>query len=629
MLIFKAFLPPYLWQPPFSEFVAYISLAGLALAAVGAWSVLRQKPPATSQNTALAQGRALLVLAVLGVFLAFGAYNPVYYLLYRAIPGFDLFRAPARWLLLYSFGAASLVSFGMEALSRLAGSRHRIRPGTWQMAIALLVVIELFLAGRRLAYNEPTSPAAYDSLRSAPGHLLASQLAAPTEPSRFLSLSDIGYDPGDMADLQAMYSDELSEDAIYDLIVASKMKEVLAFNLPLRYRLATVDGYDGGLLPIKQYVSLERLFLSEDEIWPDGRLRQQLRTIPPARLMALLGVEFVITDKTQDVWIDDVYYDLEHTVPLGRVTLTDLPEFETTHLGLVSYLADAADVPDGTPVGRVIVTDTMGSQVAVTLRAGEHTAEGVYAARPTAHRQASVGHIWRDNTQGYDYVTLLALGRQLEPAAISVEAMEAGPQLNLRGLSLVDQQTGTSRSLSVDPNFKLVHSGDVKVYEHLKTLPRAFVVHQARVIDDDEEALKILRDPAFDPAEEVILASGRDLAGRPNQAEVELVSYGAEEVKINARLESPGYLVVSDTHYPGWIASVNGQIVPIHRANLYFRAIALEPGEHEVIFRYDPASVEIGLGIGLFTWLVWLLAFAGVAYATMGARTGRKKTIEV
>ena len=67
------------------------------------------------------------------------------------------------------------------------------------------------------------------------------------------------YDPGDLTDLQAMYGDDLPEEAVYDLIVATKMKEVLAYNLPLRYRLFSVDGYDGGLLPIKDYVTLERL----------------------------------------------------------------------------------------------------------------------------------------------------------------------------------------------------------------------------------------------------------------------------------------------------------------------------------------------------------------------------------
>jgi hypothetical protein len=396
-LVFKAFLPPLLWEPPFSEYVAYVGLVGLALAAVGAWAVLRRKRP----------GGAVLGLALLGLFLAFGAYNPVYYLLYKLVPGFDLFRAPARWLLLYTFGVAILAGIGLETLGEIvrgrAGSRDPAGARLWAGALVLLLVLELFVAGRRLAYNRPTAPAAFDSQRTAPSHLLADAASpSPGKPAgelfRFLSMSDIRYDPGDMGDLQAMYGSELSQEAIYDLIVATKMKEVLAFNLPLRYRLFSVDGYDGGLLPIKDYVTLERLFLAEDEIWPDGRLRQQLRRVPPARLLSLLNVKYVITDKTQDVWIDDVFYDLEHTTPLGEVQLSGLPNFQATHLGVVSYLTGTADLENRMPVALVTITGTQGTVLTTTLLAGEHTAEGLYLEGEVAHRQARVGHQWRTTT---------------------------------------------------------------------------------------------------------------------------------------------------------------------------------------------------------------------------------------
>ncbi|MFN2185943.1 MAG: hypothetical protein ACK2UU_18325, partial [Anaerolineae bacterium] len=195
-LVFKAFLPPLLWEPPFSEYVAYVGLIGLALAAIGAWAVLRRKR----------SGGALLILALIGVLLAFGAYNPVYWLLYKLVPGFNLFRAPARWLLLYTFGAAILAGIGLEMLPwpfRAPASEHPSRwaavaRSAWKPALALLLVLELLVAGRQLAYSRPTAPAAFDSMRTAPSHLLAdATYGSPGEPFRFLSMSDIGYDPGD------------------------------------------------------------------------------------------------------------------------------------------------------------------------------------------------------------------------------------------------------------------------------------------------------------------------------------------------------------------------------------------------------------------------------------------------
>jgi hypothetical protein len=397
------------------------------------------------------------------------------------------------------------------------------------------------------------------------------------------------------------------------------MKEVLAYNLPMRYRLFSVDGYDGGLLPTRDYVTLERLFLSEDKISPDGRLRQQLRQVPPARLLSLLNVKYVITDKTQDVWINDVFYDLEHTVALGKVTLTDLPDFEASHLGVVSYLTRTVDLVDGTPVAQVTITDVGGMALSATLLAGEHTAEGLYGITPTAHREAQVGHRWRDDARGSDYVSVLGLGGTIRPDAISIESLLPGEHVHLRGLTLIDERTGTSRTVTVDPAYQLVHSGDVKIYQNLDVLPRAFVVHQARVVTNDEEALTLLQDPAFDPASQVILSEGDARQDEALPSTVEIIGYEPEQVQLRASLDAPGYLVLTDAHYPGWEATVDGQPVPILRANLYFRAIALEPGEHLVSFRFQPNSARIGLGLSLGSWLVW-----GLVLAVVAVRIGRK-----
>ncbi len=613
-LIFKAFLPPFLWEPPNSEFVAYVGLLGLALTAAGAWAVARRKRA----------GGANLGLALLGLFLAFGAYNPVYYLLYKVVPGFDLFRAPARWLLFYAFGAAILAGIGLEVLPR---PRSLTLTRVWRPAALLLLALELLVAGRQLAYSQPTAPAAFDSMRTGPSHLLAdATYTSPGEPFRFLSMSDIGYDPGDLSDLQSLYEGVLSDEAIYDLIVATKWKEVLAYNLPLRYRLSSVDGYDGGLLPTSDYVTLEQLFLPADEVSRDGRLRQQLHEIPPARLLSLLNVKYIMTDKTQDAWIDDVFYDLEHTVPLGDLTLSDLPAFETTKLGIVSYLTATASLSNGTPVAEVIVSDGSGETVTRILRAGEHTAEGLYDAEPVAHSAARVGHRWRDNVEGSDYVAVLDLDEAFIPEVITVHSLLPGERFILRGLSLIDEDTGTSRNLSIDPAYRLVHSGDVKIYQNLTVLPRAFVVQQARTAASEQEALDLLRSPAFDLAGEVILVDGkaRETGSAGAESSARIVSYAPEEVRIQASIDSPGYLMLTDAYYPGWQAEVDGAPAPIERADLYFRAVYLTPGTHEIRFSYTPSTASVGLGLSLAALIVW-----GLACIAAGVYIGRKPASDV
>jgi hypothetical protein len=118
-LIHYTLLPPFgvdlaqVFGEAYSEYVAYVGIVGLGLAALGAWRGWRR--PGT---------RFFILLAGLGLFLALGRLNPVYYVLYKIVPGFAMFRAPARWMLFYAFGMSALAGIGMEQLANIK----------WQMA---------------------------------------------------------------------------------------------------------------------------------------------------------------------------------------------------------------------------------------------------------------------------------------------------------------------------------------------------------------------------------------------------------------------------------------------------------------------------------------------------------------
>jgi hypothetical protein len=633
-LILYTLLPPFgadlsqVFGEAYSEYVAYVGIIGLGLAALGAWRGWRR--PGT---------RFFVLLAGLGLFLALGRLNPIYYVLYKIVPGFALFRVPARWMLLYAFGAAALAGIGMEqianqqsAVSRQPAAVKRQTPNVKFLISSLLLAmlcLELFAASRGLRYNQPTAPEAFTFLRPSIAHL-------ETDPGlgRFLSLSGIVYDPGDLAEMRAIFAGQLPDTAIYDYVVAAKEKEVLFYNLPLLYKLYSVDGYDGGLLPLREFVTMERLFLDEAHLAVDGRLRENLRDVPPGRLLSLLGVKYLITDKVYDVWIDGVFYDLQFSARLRapgatgqdnpgsapRVAAADLPEFPTTALGIVSHLEGGSNLPDGTPVARVVIAergaspgDSAGRSQTFELLAGRDTSEGRYSPE-VAHRQARVGHTWRDDASGSDYIALIPLGDPRQLTALSVESIAPAGEFVLRGLSLVDTRTTTSRqlTLSTDGHYRLVHSGDVKIYENLGALPRAFVVHRAEVSVGDEQTITRLRDPAFDPAQAAVLAGGQPLAGAGSSPSAtttpaQITRYTPEEVVVEASTDAPGYLLLTDTFYPGWRASVDGQPAEILRADEMFRAVRLEPGRHQVEFRYQPDSVTWGAWISAAALLLWLV----------------------
>ncbi len=68
-------------------------------------------------------------------------------------------------------------------------------------------------------------------------------------------------------------------------------------------------------------------------------------------------------------------------------------------------------------------------------------------------------------------------------------------------------------------------------------------------------------------------------------------------VAVVASADAAVWLVLIDTHYPGWQAVVDGAPTAIERANGAFRAVPLTAGDHEVVFTYRPVSLQLGAAI--------------------------------
>jgi uncharacterized membrane protein YfhO len=83
-------------------------------------------------------------------------------------------------------------------------------------------------------------------------------------------------------------------------------------------------------------------------------------------------------------------------------------------------------------------------------------------------------------------------------------------------------------------------------------------------------------------------------AFRPGRSEAKIVRHEPERVEIDVTADRDGFLVLTDLHYPGWEATVDGEAATIHRANHLFRAVWVDAGRHRVRFEYRPASLRMG-----------------------------------
>ena len=597
----------------FTEFVCHVGLIALGLAALGAMARDRRRWP------------ALACLAI-GLAFAFGAYDPLYAGL-AFIPPFSLFRVPARWLFLFAFGAAALAGLGLDTWAKTSRRQRivatvvalapvvliplaigRTPPGetgpigapawldvggwllAWLAFVALLwgpwerqrvaglalalCTLELGLAARSLPVLATlTAPEAYASARPALTQLLidpARTSVSGPPPGRVLSMSALQFDPGDLGELRALFAPQLSSAGLETLIVATKHKEVLSPNLALTWGVPGVDGFDGGVLPTRAYAEIAALFTGTPS--SDGRLREHVTSAPDPRLLALVNTRWLIADKTGDVWIEGVYYDrlFTRTLEAGATTRLDVdPAFPADELGVMAAGS-----------GRLAVTH--GAQRAELAFEGGHT----------------------------------RLALPFAPEAIEL----IGPT-TLEALSLIDTRTGAFQSVPLRP-YRLAHSGDVKIYEVLDRLPRAFVAAQVEVVVTAAEAVARLRDPGFDPAQVVTTHTPTRLSSTNDGTRhgAQIVSYGAERVVIRAT--GPGTLVLTDANYPGWRATIDGNEADVLTVDGFFKAVGLPAGEHTVIFTFAPGTVTLGLWVSAIGVVAVLALCVGVLVTGRRRRPG-------
>ncbi len=84
--------------------------------------------------------RALTLLLICAVALSLGGYTPLYSLL-QHVPGFDLFRVPARWVAPTSLALALLAGFGLNDLDSRGKAGDMARALLWVLGVAAVLMI--------------------------------------------------------------------------------------------------------------------------------------------------------------------------------------------------------------------------------------------------------------------------------------------------------------------------------------------------------------------------------------------------------------------------------------------------------------------------------------------------------
>lgn len=448
----------------------------------------------------------LLGLVVVALVLAMGKNLPIYPLVFRYVPGFGFFQAPARFLYLTTIALATLAAIGADHLQQWKGRGKVCR-------LLIVVGLGLLLAG------------------------LAAQLF--------------------LATVKATFGPALMRAAIF--LIASCLAIVLSDVSPRRGD-------------------------------PPGRAHGQglLVLVLLADLLAF-GMGFTPTT-------EPAAYHLPNRTASFLRSLSSEP--------FRIYTFDAADYE--IKYKRHLSFQSFGAGTTAELM----------ALRETLVPNTNVP----DGVESAGNFDPLLYGRY-QRLVQTVNEVDSQTALRLLGMMNVAYilQPGSF------PGLEPIDDGSlpVRIYRNPFALPRAWIVPAARCVASGEEALQAMRELSFDPRQVVVLEGCPDESASPavtltpapssekNSPAAIILHYRPNGVTIQINAPSAGYLVLADTFYPGWAASVDGKPAPIWPANYAFRAVEIEAGQHVVDFRYAPASVAWGAGVSGASLILLLVGWAG------------------
>lgn len=149
-----------------------------------------------------------------------------------------------------------------------------------------------------------------------------------------------------------------------------------------------------------------------------------------------------------------------------------------------------------------------------------------------------------------------------------------------------------------------------QVYRRETVLPRVFTSTSYVVEKNDSEIIQKIYDPNFD-LKTIILEKEPQLDISNNQQDIiiaKVVSYEPNQATFETNSDVNSLLYLSDVYDPSWNVYIDNKKSELLRANYALRAVAVPAGTHDVTFKYESKSQNLGLYVSTSSVLVTLVA---------------------
>jgi hypothetical protein len=146
------------------------------------------------------------------------------------------------------------------------------------------------------------------------------------------------------------------------------------------------------------------------------------------------------------------------------------------------------------------------------------------------------------------------------------------------------------------------------IEQNEEALPAAFTTRCWEVLPEDRTLTRLRQMSTEQLGSTVIVqphgsvrSSSREECTGSSAAQIRV--YEPERVVLSTDDSEASMLVLTDQWFAGWEATVDGEEVPVLKADGIFRAVKLPSGSHTVEFRFRPAWLPLGTGITTVTML--------------------------
>ncbi len=164
--------------------------------------------------------------------------------------------------------------------------------------------------------------------------------------------------------------------------------------------------------------------------------------------------------------------------------------------------------------------------------------------------------------------------------------------------------------------------GNLEIYHNKNSLPRAYLVHEARIEPDPVSNIEVVRKFDVDPRHTVVLESGTPVtstllgtveaakAGGLRTESVKAISYTPDVVVLEVKAAAPGWVVLTDAYHPGWQATIDNRPAIIEPAHYAYRAVKVDTGDHTIRMTFSPPSWQLGRALSLISLVATFLSLA-------------------